>query len=292
MKNGNWVFWTFGIGSVIFMGVTLYFNYNYAVKLGIERQGLFGDMFGASNALFTGLSFVGVIIAILLQRQELKLQRKELELTRNEMELTRDEFAIQNSTMKVQQFENTFFQMISLFQGNTKTMSFNSDGEIYKGVGIFSLLLDSVEKGLDVGLRNRFYQNDDKSLKEDDYDYYRYEEFQKVGKEEFIPLFLAYFSIYGDNLTKYFTTLYNTLKLIDKSEIIDKQYYVSIINSQLSRVERLTIFYYTIAKDENSNFRMLVENYNLLDGLNEGMVISKKIYNEYKPNLENKLLLV
>ncbi|MGE8533138.1 MAG: putative phage abortive infection protein [Chryseobacterium sp.] len=292
MKNNNWVLWLIGLGSIAFMSFTLWQNYLYAASLGKDYQGLFGDMFGASNALFTGLSFVGVIIAIRLQSQELKLQRKELELTRNEMELTRDEFAIQNSTMKVQQFENTFFQMISLFQGNTKTMSFNSDGEIYEGAGIFSLLLDGVEKGLDLALRNRFYQNDDKSLKEDDYDYYRYEEFQKVGKEEFIPLFLAYFSIYGDNLTKYFTTLYNTLKLIDKSEIIDKQYYVSIINSQLSRVERLTIFYYTIAKDENSNFRMLVEKYNLLDGLNEGMVISKKIYNEYKPNLENKLLLV
>lgn len=94
MKNVNWVFWTFGIGSVILMGVTLYFNYEYAANLGIEKQGVFGDMFGASNALFTGLSFVGVIIAILLQGQALKFQRHELELTRKEMEQTREEFGI------------------------------------------------------------------------------------------------------------------------------------------------------------------------------------------------------
>ena len=37
--------------------------------------GPFGDMFGAVNALFSGLAFGGVIVAILLQRQELKAQR-------------------------------------------------------------------------------------------------------------------------------------------------------------------------------------------------------------------------
>lgn len=50
-----------------------------------ERRGLFGDSFGALNSLFSGLAFAGVIIAILLQRNELKLQRQELELTRNEL---------------------------------------------------------------------------------------------------------------------------------------------------------------------------------------------------------------
>ena len=41
-------------------------------------SGKFGDMFGAVNALFSGLAFAGVIVAILMQREELNLQRKEL----------------------------------------------------------------------------------------------------------------------------------------------------------------------------------------------------------------------
>ena len=41
----------------------------------------FGDMFGAVNALFSGLAFAGVILAILMQREELKFQRKELTLS-------------------------------------------------------------------------------------------------------------------------------------------------------------------------------------------------------------------
>ena len=45
-------------------------------------------MFGAINALFSGLAFAGIIFTILLQREELKLQRKELELTRDELTRT------------------------------------------------------------------------------------------------------------------------------------------------------------------------------------------------------------
>ena len=49
-------------------------------------RGLFGDMFGSVNALFSGLALAGVIYAIFLQRRELQLQRHELELTRNELQ--------------------------------------------------------------------------------------------------------------------------------------------------------------------------------------------------------------
>ena len=51
----------------------------------IPERGTFGDMFGAINALFSGLAFVGVVYAILLQRKELQLQRLELEETRKEL---------------------------------------------------------------------------------------------------------------------------------------------------------------------------------------------------------------
>lgn len=55
---------------------------------GWPQSGTFGDTFGAANALFSGLAFGGVIVAILLQRKELELQRKELELTRKELART------------------------------------------------------------------------------------------------------------------------------------------------------------------------------------------------------------
>jgi hypothetical protein len=43
-----------------------------------ENRGQFGDMFGAVNALFTGLALLGAMYAIRLQTEELALQREEL----------------------------------------------------------------------------------------------------------------------------------------------------------------------------------------------------------------------
>lgn len=48
-------------------------------------RGQFGDLFGAVNSLFSGLAFAGVIIAILLQREELRLQREEMAASRKQL---------------------------------------------------------------------------------------------------------------------------------------------------------------------------------------------------------------
>jgi hypothetical protein len=52
---------------------------------GWAERGQFGDMFGALNALFSGLAFAGIIYTIRQQKEELELQREELRLTRREL---------------------------------------------------------------------------------------------------------------------------------------------------------------------------------------------------------------
>ncbi|MGK0175535.1 MAG: hypothetical protein ACI9AT_001922 [Ulvibacter sp.] len=51
-------------------------------------RGTFGDLFGAVNALFSGLAFAGLIYTIVLQKQDLKLQRNEIALNRAELKKT------------------------------------------------------------------------------------------------------------------------------------------------------------------------------------------------------------
>jgi len=48
-------------------------------------RGQLGDLFGAVNALFSGLAFGGLIYTVSLQRKELQLQREELRMTRTEL---------------------------------------------------------------------------------------------------------------------------------------------------------------------------------------------------------------
>lgn len=65
-----------------------------------ENQGLFGDMFGASTSLFSGISLALLIYTILLQKEELADNREE--------------FKKQNRTLSYQRFDNTFFNMVDL----------------------------------------------------------------------------------------------------------------------------------------------------------------------------------
>lgn len=51
----------------------------------LAERGLAGDAFGVINALFSGLAFAGVIVAIFLQREELELQRHEIVANRAEL---------------------------------------------------------------------------------------------------------------------------------------------------------------------------------------------------------------
>ena len=74
-------FFIFFIFSLYFLAVRFFYPE-------ILDRGLFGDMFGGLNTVFSGLAFLGVIYAIILQKEELGLQRKELVLTRKELKRT------------------------------------------------------------------------------------------------------------------------------------------------------------------------------------------------------------
>lgn len=60
------------------------FVYPYLLKWytkapAIAEMGQYGDVYGGLNTLFTGLAFVGLVVTILLQRQEMKETREEFE---------------------------------------------------------------------------------------------------------------------------------------------------------------------------------------------------------------------
>ena len=62
-------------------------------ELSINKSGIFGDSFGLLTSLFSGLAFAGIIITIVMQRDELALQRQELTYQREELELSRRELS-------------------------------------------------------------------------------------------------------------------------------------------------------------------------------------------------------
>lgn len=98
----------------------------------MAELGAVGDYIGGTTiALFNIASFSMLVAALVMQKEELKLQREEITKTREEYELT-------NKTMKKQQFESTFFNMISLHQSISK--------DIKDKDGVFEVFFRDFEK--------------------------------------------------------------------------------------------------------------------------------------------------
>lgn len=62
------------------------FDWPSISKINVTIKGAYGDSFGPLTSLFTGLAFSGLIVTILLQKNELSLLSKELSDQREEFE--------------------------------------------------------------------------------------------------------------------------------------------------------------------------------------------------------------
>lgn len=271
-KSRLWIWIVVAIGVVLVLwglnwcGVSKFINEP-------TNQGTFGDMFGAVNALFSGLAFAGLIITLLYQREELKLQREELQETRKELKE-------QNKTMKRQRFENTFFNMLSLQQEIVANLSVESkevkSAEVviknYKGREVF----EKIYEGIDV---------------------YVLYEIQSIGIKEIVDENIENYNSDGWLISRfdhYFRHLYRIFKYIDETDLIDEKErydYASIVRSQLSDYELVMLFYNCLAQKDNgteeNNFKPLIEKYAIFNNLRDGLLAKEDHYELYNDGAYN-----
>jgi hypothetical protein len=214
-------------GGVILLWISCWLLSIYLIDSFTER-GQFGDMFGAVNALFSGLAFGGIILTILLQKEELRLQRKELTLQRTEMQETRKEFIEQNKNLRIQRFENTFFNMISIHHELVEALK-TSDGK-QTGRQVFMDIINAWNSNLYEGKIQDYV---------DDY-FLRY---RQSFRDYFNGGQLYSFSHYLQSLQ----SLYNLIKLSDLVPTAgEKEYYFGLLKSYISYPERRFLFYFII----------------------------------------------
>lgn len=208
-----------------------------------DKLGPYGDFIAGSTVpTVTFFSFWALLKTLKLQNEQLKVQSEELKNSIDEMKETRLEFQEQNKTMRIQRFENTFFQMVSLqndivdsltyFEGITGRISFNyiinDIGQIYhqKGPG------SDLENEMNI-IRHAFKL----SLKSNDF-----------------------------QVAHYCRNFYNILKFIDESDVEDKKIYIEIIKAQLSSYELSFLLYNELSTPE-TKFLKYIKKYNLLENL-------------------------
>ena len=268
----------------LFIGVILVFILNALLFfLFKDSCGSFGDQFGAANALFSGLAFAGLIVTILLQRKDLRLQRKDLKMQRKELQITnlqlegqKEQLEEQNKILRIQRFENTFFQMLTQFQEivNGLTYTYNNRSEIQEKQGreIFYEIFEKVPH----------YPKSKKSPA----DLYGYTGMRGLlenrGIEEYVK------SDTSKCFDHYFRFLYRILKFIQTSPLVtsfEEEYeYTCMLRAMLSRYELVWLYYngLTYGKDK---LKPLIERYAMLNNLRKDLLADKKgQFGSYEPS--------
>ena len=245
-----------------------------------EKQGLFGDQFGAVNALFSGLAFAGLIYTIILQKQELSLQREELRQTRKELNGQTRQFEAQNKNLKIQRFENRLYNMLNLQQEIVNSLKFEySDSEeviagivngrtkkeshfvkkIVVGREVFRFLFDNYCVSF-----NRSYTRGLRSI------------LGKFGLRYYDDL------NYVTCFDHYFCHLYAILQFIDKESqkegpnriFSDEELYsyTKTVRATLSRYELVWLYYNGLSGYGNEKFKPLIERYCMLKNLRKDLL--------------------
>ena len=220
-------------------------------------RGVFGDKFGAINALFSGFAFLGLIITLVFQQEELKLQRTELEQTRDELVNQRKEYEVQNRTLRYQQFDSTLYSMMSLQQQIVSDLYFDSSILRYSRPGPNNTQTIIV-KGRDLFrfsfLQQRIHYTQEGVLQT-----------ASGFKQCLNTLGLGYYLTSSAPFIydHYFRHLYRIIKFIDSCTILspeEKYQVVGNVRGTLSRYE-LVWLYYNILANRYLKFKELVEKY-------------------------------
>ena len=80
-----------------------------------KSSGEFGDQFGFTNALFSGLALAAVAITLYLQTKELEEQRRENDDTQQILDQQRDQLRLQSISLSRQTFESFFFRTLDAY---------------------------------------------------------------------------------------------------------------------------------------------------------------------------------
>ena len=226
-------------------------------------RGTFGDMFGAINALFSGLAFAGLIITLIMQHEELGYQRQEITQTNEELGAQRKVFESQTTTMKIQRFENTLFNLLSLQQRIVDNLFFEpKDGADStpesKGRYVFDSLYNSVAMCFEDGTSDPIRGIKGMIMREDDISAYK----RCSGISA---------------LDHYFRHLYRIFKYIDESPLIedkDRYHYACIVRAQLSDCELLVLFYnaLNVNDDGELKFKYLIEKYAVFNNIRKELL--------------------
>lgn len=227
----------FGIIYYVFTNVK---DLDMTVQSDLNTLSMLGEFFGGAVGSIWGLAGVVLFyLALIYQRRELELQREELLESRKIMD-------IQSKTIQIQQFENTFFQLLEFHLDAAKKIELQEDGNG------FDKMFNELKKSVSSTKRKR--KKDGSS--------------EILDSRAFETSFRTVYDSFRNTLSHYMES-YKALIFLVSEKSPDPLFYFNIIKPHLTEQEVLIQFYYLLLHDgPNSKFKEVVEKYGLFERLN------------------------
>lgn len=277
MTSGNRELLKWGTIAFVFW-IIVFFIILFCFKGKYQVTGTLGDTFGAVNALVSALAFAGLIVTIRQQHEDLRYQHEALKRSIREMQSQTEEFDMQNHTLKKQQFENTFFELLRMQQTivDDLTMRIEYAKDLLpntehltlscKGRAVFQELFTKRYEKVIVGSRYELYPLP--------------AEIRSSGIEETMSRNDMMF------LNHYFRFVYRIIKFVDETPILrtteEKYKYIAFLRSTFSNYEVALLFYNCLSTIGREKFKSLAERYALFDNLDNKLLANPKDRNQFQ----------
>lgn len=226
--------------SLITVVIVLWLLYWFLVDLlyppGAEDGGgVFGDKFGALNALFSGLAFAGILYTIALQRQDLSIQSRQIA----EAERERQRNA----------YESLFFHLLHFHQDIVKGL-YDPPGR--RGG-------EPVPEAHGRQVLDRFYDDllSDLSPRGG-----------SVDKQQFLDALRGNDFIRNEGVWPYHQNFLVLMKHLARADAENRAIFADIVKAQLSEAERVWILAYSLTPIGEQEFGPLVSTVGLLNDWN------------------------
>lgn len=214
-----------------------------------EQRGVFGDMFGSINTLFSGLAFAFLIANTYLQGRQLSTQQEELKLTRNEISEQRKQMEQQSIIFENQTADSIFFKLLDSLQHQSKMIESHKDeyatdenGEDHEwvrketGIDAFYLIRSCAQYSISSRARK-----------------------EELDVEKFLTDLKA--SIYRttsnfEQLNNYYLIFSKLVELSEKN----KEKYISLLSAIMCDGERFVMLGFLLLREKYGTIELLNEN--------------------------------
>lgn len=256
----------------------------------VRDLGAIGDFIGGTTVAFlTAASTVFLLATIIMQRKEIKISQRNIEelvkqttASIKQAEEAKKETQITNQTMKKQQFETTFFNMLQLHHQIVENIQLRTKHEDLRG----RKAIEEIKKIFvnSLGEKQYFVENPEKGNVDWLGNFETRKRFLKkffgtpngISKEMLNEVYKEFHNEYGNAIGHYMRNNYRIVKFIVENVVDneeeakgdkifgDKRFYFGTLRAQWSNAEFELILINSLY-ERNSKFKNLIKEYDVLD---------------------------